>query len=356
MRKPILGILSVFAAIFAVIPASAETKYSIGAETVQIGPNSTSTKTLRFNRNAGSSNPAIRANGSTGILEFSNDGASWNAFSAGSVNSAEAYDNGSITASVSGNALTIAMKTKAGSDPSSGSPVSISFRNATSGTGTFNTRTVTSALSIVVPSGATLGNVSGVLEPVHVYAQDNSGTVQLCVSTSGIFDEGSTHTSTTIDSDSDSRGVLYCTAGTTAPVRLIGRIKSTQTTAGTWASTPSEISNIPFAMSHMASAAPIGWRVETVSGTCSGSSSIARQSGSWVSALANQSSERCTVTISGGIFSDTPICVASNNNSADGKIVDVDLQSSTSVRVGCIGHAGGTCGTYGFSLICMGPK
>jgi hypothetical protein len=65
--------------------------------------------------------------------------------------------NGTLVASVSGNALTIAVKTLAGNDPSAADPVQIVFRNATAATGDYIVRTLTTATSLVISSGSSLG-------------------------------------------------------------------------------------------------------------------------------------------------------------------------------------------------------
>lgn len=152
--------------------------------------------------------------------------------------------NLSLTASVAANALTIALKGNDGNDPSATNAVSVGFRSATAATGTYTVRYVNAATSFVVSSGSTLGQTSAQPEYIYVYALDNAGTVELAVSTSKDWDEGSRQ-STTAEGGAgaaDSRVLLYSTtARTNVAVRLIGRIKSTQTVAGTWATAVSEI-------------------------------------------------------------------------------------------------------------------
>jgi hypothetical protein len=107
---------------------------------------------------------------------------------------------------------------------------------------------VTSALSITVSSGSTLGTVSAQPQYVYVYALDNAGTVELAVSGQRIFDEGSLQTTTAEGGagNADSGNVLYSTtARSNVPIRFIGRVLSTQSTAGTWATTPSEVTVLP---------------------------------------------------------------------------------------------------------------
>lgn len=169
--------------------------------------------------------------------------------------------NVSIATSVSASALTIALKTAAGADPTAASPVAISFRNSAAGTGTPVVRTVTAALSMVVSSGSTLGHVSATETPLYVYAIDNAGTVELAVS-STLFEERTRQTSTTEGGGgaADSAIVLYSTTGrSNVAVRLLAILTSTQATAGTWASLPTTASGT---FPH-----PIGVAISRPSGT-----------------------------------------------------------------------------------------
>jgi hypothetical protein len=159
-----------------------------------------------------------------------------------SLDSTEEITNLSFAASVGSNALTVALKDKAGSDPSGGSPVKIAFRNSTATNGTYNVRSVTSALSVVVSSGSTLGHASATQYPIYLYALDNAGSVELAVSTS--FVDCNTLQTTVAEGGAgaaDSATAIYSTtARSNVPLRLIGRMLSTQTTAGTWAAVPTE--------------------------------------------------------------------------------------------------------------------
>lgn len=174
---------------------------------------------------------------------------SWQAVASAPDSSYEISNLG-LAASVAGNALTVALKQANGSDASSGaSAVKIGFRNSTATTGQYTQRSVTGALSVVVSSGSTLGHSSAVNQYVYVYAIDNAGTVELAVAGSRLADEGAL-ISTTADGGAgaaDSKTTFYSTtARSNVAVRLIGRMKSSQTTAGTWATAISEVSLTPF--------------------------------------------------------------------------------------------------------------
>ena len=141
-----------------------------------------------------------------------------------------------ITATAAANALTVTLN-----------PTTLEFRSATLTSGTVVSRTISSAISVVVSSGSTLGTVSGVQSRIVVLALDNAGTVELAVvNISGGNDLTETGLiSTTAEGGAgaaDSASTVYSTtARTNLAYRVVGYIESTQATAGTWATTPSTI-------------------------------------------------------------------------------------------------------------------
>ena len=139
-----------------------------------------------------------------------------------------------ITASVGGSALTVTIN-----------PTTLDFRSSTLTSGSVNTRAITSAVSVVVPSTATLGTVSAVQSRIAVLAIDNAGTVEAAVINiaGGVnLDETGVITTTTISSGATSASVAYSTTGrTNVAYRVVGYVESTQATAGTWATAPSTI-------------------------------------------------------------------------------------------------------------------
>jgi hypothetical protein len=142
----------------------------------------------------------------------------------------------SITAVVAASALTVTL-----------SPTTLDFRSSTLTSGTVVTRTIASAISVVVSSGSTLGTVSAVQSRIVVLALDNAGTVELAVvNIAGGTDLTETGLiSTTAEGGAgaaDSASVVYSTtARTNVAYRVVGYVESTQTTAGTWAVTPSTV-------------------------------------------------------------------------------------------------------------------
>jgi hypothetical protein len=160
--------------------------------------------------------------------------------------------NLSLVATVGANALTIALKTKSGSDPSAINPIIVKFRNATLGTGDYTIVALTAALSLVISSGSTLGTVSGVAHRLYLGLANDGGTLRLflynplvaaTLSLAGLHD-AQVYSSTAEGGTgaADSAQVLYSgTAFTSKAIRLLGYVESTQATAGTWATTPSKI-------------------------------------------------------------------------------------------------------------------
>lgn len=89
--------------------------------------------------------------------------------------------NGTIVQSRAGNAETIAIKTAAGADPSSGDPVIFIFRSATDGAGDYTTIQLTAAHSFTLSSGSTLGCVNNEALRLWWLMFNDAGTLRLGV-------------------------------------------------------------------------------------------------------------------------------------------------------------------------------
>ena len=141
-----------------------------------------------------------------------------------------------ITASVAANALTVTLN-----------PTTLDFRSATLTSGTVVSRLISSAISVVVSSGSTLGTVSAQQSRIVVLALDNAGTVELAVVNiaggNNLTETGLI--STTAEGGAgaaDSASTIYSTtARSNVAYRVVGYVESTQATAGTWATLPSTI-------------------------------------------------------------------------------------------------------------------
>jgi hypothetical protein len=133
-----------------------------------------------------------------------------------------------ITASASAGALTITLN-----------PTTLDFRSSTLTSGATNTRTVSAAISLTIPSGGTLGTTSLSGYRLAVLAIDNAGTLELAVCNAGgsvNLDESTLISTTILDTGSDSANSAYSTtARSSVPFRVVGFLEdSVNTTAGTW--------------------------------------------------------------------------------------------------------------------------
>lgn len=146
-------------------------------------------------------------------------------------------NNAGVTNSVAANALTINLRGGAGGTIGSTNRVDANFRSTTATNGTYSRSGLSGNISIVVPSGATLGQSNGVAAYINLYLINNAGAPELAVSGEN-FNPGNGIVSTTaIDSASDSNSVLYSTtARSGVACRYLGRLLNTQPTAGTWTS------------------------------------------------------------------------------------------------------------------------
>lgn len=137
--------------------------------------------------------------------------------------------------------MTLTLKAGNGGNLSAFNFGRIGFRADSNISGIIESLRVNSNLSLVVPAGATLGFESLIETPFYVYALNQDGTVELAVSRI-MIDESQIRSSSTIGTGSDTNNVLYSTTGrTNKPVRLIAKVISNQTTAGTWATSPSVV-------------------------------------------------------------------------------------------------------------------
>lgn len=164
---------------------------------------------------------------------------------AGVYTNKQAFDitNLGLSTAVAANALTITATTKAGATPTPGNPAYIAFRSSTATTGTNITRSITSGLSITIPSGASVGHTASMNQHVLVYALDDAGTVDLCISGVNYFSQASVQSTTQISSGATSGTVLYCASSHSGSkaIRLVGRLIVNEAATGTWNSAPSDV-------------------------------------------------------------------------------------------------------------------
>jgi hypothetical protein len=152
------------------------------------------------------------------------------------------FGNLAIACSVSASALTIALKQADGStDASASNPVSVSFRDPTIANGNFVTRTVTGALSVTVPSGATLGLNSGTNGYIYVFAIDNGGTIVLGVNSIWLPDAVYSTFNLTTASDTAASGPSWVGGAAALSCKMIARLRYSTAPNGTYSAVPTQI-------------------------------------------------------------------------------------------------------------------
>lgn len=175
--------------------------------------------------------------------------------------------NVQLTASVAGNALTVTLTGMGNSNPalsvSNWGTVGFPAQAHTSvRSGVF---TLQSNVTLTVPNGATLGTEAGVAARLWVLLVEEGGdsvslAIQNCWRVSGTSgylvsvgqaspaataDNTMMTSVTTLDTSSNSAGVVYGTAGSSKPFIVLGCIDITQATPGVWATAPSRVETNP---------------------------------------------------------------------------------------------------------------
>lgn len=156
---------------------------------------------------------------------------------------------GKLVHSRSASAETISVKTTAGTDPTTDSPVQFVFQD---GTGGSVVRSVTAALSVTISSGSTMGATDAVPFRLWTVAADDGGTVRLgvvkTVSGTNIMPlvAWSAYSSTAEGGAgaADSAQVIYSTTAFTSKyICLVGFADwdSGLATAGTWGTAPTRV-------------------------------------------------------------------------------------------------------------------
>lgn len=160
--------------------------------------------------------------------------------------------NGTIVESHSGNAVTFALKTRAGADPSASDPVVFLFRNATAATGDYTIIQAQAAMSLVITSGSTMGFASGVAGRLWLVMFNDGGTLRMgainCLSGTNIYPMGqfpiASSTAEGGSGGADSAQVFYTGAAVTSKAYVpiaYASYESGVATAGSWAASPTRL-------------------------------------------------------------------------------------------------------------------
>ncbi|MBA4709596.1 complement C1q domain-containing protein, partial [Aquitalea aquatica] len=140
----------------------------------------------------------------------------------------------SLTAVAASNALTVTLP-----------PGAQAYRSATLANGATTSLSNAAALTLTIPTGATLGMGNGLQGQIAVLELYAGGTPQLAVcNAAGVVDLSETGlvSTTAIGAGSTSSSTIYSTtAVTNSPYRLVGYITLTEATAGTYASQPTNV-------------------------------------------------------------------------------------------------------------------
>lgn len=140
----------------------------------------------------------------------------------------------SIDYSMAGNALTLKLN-----------PCTLSFRSTTLTDGAPSEVAAAAQISTTISSGSTAGTTSAIQSEIVILAINNAGTMELawCNASGGIQLDENNLISTTAEGGAgaaDSATVIYSTTSrTNVAYRVVGKLVSTQTTAGNWAQAPS---------------------------------------------------------------------------------------------------------------------
>jgi hypothetical protein len=162
--------------------------------------------------------------------------------------------NYGLTASVGANALTLALKTSAGVDPSAFDAVTMGFRSSNFTSGVPAIRAITSAAQLTVPAGQSLGTIDNVSHRLWAVLLNDASTTRIGLMNTQNFIAASTTLAgyfpmmddTLVNASNVSSaslaGVIYATtAVASAAMRVLGYLEVNNTTAGQWASSPSKV-------------------------------------------------------------------------------------------------------------------
>lgn len=143
----------------------------------------------------------------------------------------------SIGASVAANALTLTIN-----------PNVMDFRSASLTSGTPSRETLANALTLTVPSGATLGTTNGAAAHLMVLELLDGTTLRPAVVNlaGGLnLDETGLISATAISAGATSKTTVYSDANVSnVPYRVVGFIAIAEATAGTWASAPTLVQGV----------------------------------------------------------------------------------------------------------------
>lgn len=162
--------------------------------------------------------------------------------------------NGEIVESHVANAVTYTLKGKGGVDLSATNPCYLLFPKATLTDAGFDPVKVTSNISVTLSSGSTIGHASAIAQHTFIGALITGGAAELFATNlppeyPGTF-LGQRLISTTAEGGAgaadSATGIYSTTARSNVAWISLAKVKGTQTVAGTWAASPTQIDMSPF--------------------------------------------------------------------------------------------------------------
>jgi hypothetical protein len=278
---------------------------------------------------------------------------------ASSTNDSTDLSNAGIKTAVAGSALTISLVQADGtSNPAAGTgSVYVALRSSTATNGGYNVRSVTSALSMTVSSGSTLGTTASTSENLYVYALDNGGTVELAVSATNFGKSfiGTTTAEGGAGAADSFTGLYSTTARTNVPMRLLGVLENSQATPGTWAAVPTT-TRIGFPPDNFAMAPGPQGQVICSGTVASAASGVVRADNSCATST-RTAAGRYTLTFRTGVFPNAPNCTyAPTQAGSPGHVcVGTAAPTTTTATVSCDNPGVGATDD-GPSFICIGMR
>jgi hypothetical protein len=239
------------AAIAGLTSAANKLPYFTGSGTAALADLSTFARTLIDDADAAAMRSTLGVGAGTGDMVTTNNLSDLTNIAVALANidvgrSDFALAGGKIVPSVAGNALTIAVKTNAGNDPSATEPVLVTFRSATLADGGYSIIKLTAANSLVISSGSTIGFGANIPSRLWIVGFNDAGTFRLGASnrfsdSGGIFPLGDNVFQSSVAEGgagtADSVGVIYTgTVVTSKASRLLAYLDWTSglATPGTW--------------------------------------------------------------------------------------------------------------------------
>lgn len=145
-----------------------------------------------------------------------------------------------LNVTASGNALATTLLDRIGNYPSDLIPTFTQIRNNTESQASYVTVPIKKALSVTIPTGATLGQ--GTAANAHLFYYLTNVSSQPALNVSAVpFDERTLQSVTEMSASATSGSVIYGTSASSVPLRFMGTALYANGLNGTWSSGPSTI-------------------------------------------------------------------------------------------------------------------